>query len=224
MNLKQTRSWLDPHVLTSLRTACVSNATLAVVFSKLHISEILPKEWLSVAKHGSDIVKASADVVEAILGELIDRQPDLADQLITFITYVGERKWFKANPDDPNNPTPKTSPKRGGRQPKVLGVNIHEIPKALEDASTVAAAAKPTVQDLPLSDDHPTPTARFTRQADTLLFVKPKLQASHLLASPPQHLVEKPQHFSPAFNCVQSQFFGSRLVRTLQPKVTNPDR
>lgn len=100
MNLKHTKSWLDPHILTQLRTTCVMNSNLAVAFDKLHLENLLPFNWLISSKHYNDTIKAKADVIEAVLGELADAKPELASQLVSYIAYIGETKFHAQNPVD----------------------------------------------------------------------------------------------------------------------------
>lgn len=225
MNLRHTRSWLDPHVLTSIRTACVNNVTLSLVFSKLQLSQLLPNDWLAMSKKSSDSVKASADVVEALLGELIDQDADLADQLTTYITYVGERKWFKENPDDSNASTPRTSPTRARPVPRVLGVNIEKLPEPKPPKEVVIPESKIASQTKGKEKEEisaeeknkpPAPSGRFERTSSSLLYQNPRQDHSRLLAVPSETLVTQKVHVPQGYRLVSSTVFGNRLVNTLK--------
>eukprot|EP01130_Rhizamoeba_saxonica_P007085 TRINITY_DN2839_c0_g1_i1.p1 TRINITY_DN2839_c0_g1~~TRINITY_DN2839_c0_g1_i1.p1 ORF type:complete len:204 (-),score=32.11 TRINITY_DN2839_c0_g1_i1:14-625(-) len=92
-----TRRFFNPHLMTQLRTQCVRNNNLARVFDTLGLQTLVPQRDIDDLKMN---LKARADVVEAILGELAEKRCENAlSQLLSFIMYVGEAA-FELSPGD----------------------------------------------------------------------------------------------------------------------------
>jgi len=119
-----TRRFMDPNLMTKLRTSCIKNANLALVFEQLKLFELLlepaPVDLL---------LKTKADILEAIIGELAEDgssgSEDLLSALIAYIAYMGEKEYFQENSSvSPNiesmspNVTKKNKPRRRQRSRK----------------------------------------------------------------------------------------------------------
>jgi len=88
--IMMTRRFMDPHLMTQLRTSIVRNSNLARVFEKLDLGQLIDKP----IDPSFFTLKNKADTVEAIIGELAEHHHDdsLLSELISFISYVGENQ------------------------------------------------------------------------------------------------------------------------------------
>lgn len=84
--------------MTTLRRYCIKNDNLAAVFDQLGLVALLEP----TSNGNSDSVpvlerKNKADIVEAIIGEIAEHRPeeDVLSELVAFISYIGEKEYFK---------------------------------------------------------------------------------------------------------------------------------
>eukprot|EP01129_Flabellula_baltica_P017344 TRINITY_DN958_c0_g1_i1.p1 TRINITY_DN958_c0_g1~~TRINITY_DN958_c0_g1_i1.p1 ORF type:complete len:337 (-),score=55.05 TRINITY_DN958_c0_g1_i1:139-1149(-) len=90
--IMETRRFMDPHLMTQLRTSCIKNESLAKVYDILSMESLLPAKYQGVTKK----VKTKGDIVEAVIGELSENgYTELVKKFIAFIAYVGEESYFK---------------------------------------------------------------------------------------------------------------------------------
>jgi hypothetical protein len=166
----QTKRFMNPSLLTQLKIACVCNANLANVYEQLGLARLLPGIVITD-------LKAKADVVEAIIGELCEalkthKHPshsaniqNVFDQLLGLILFFGEQSFAVTNPQlhvsppKPRNPdaitsppkkTIKTSPKKARATP--LPSNTGPVlslspPKKLESPYILPPLPTPQVEE-----------------------------------------------------------------------------
>jgi hypothetical protein len=113
-NILRSRRFMDPNLMTTLRRYCIKNDNLAAVFDQLGLGALLESsESLSLLTR-----KNKADIVEAIIGEIAEDHPeeDVLSELIAFISYIGEKEYFKEH----NNHVmePKNSSRNSKRIPR----------------------------------------------------------------------------------------------------------
>eukprot|EP01121_Diplochlamys_sp_Union-15-3_P004737 TRINITY_DN14943_c0_g1_i1.p1 TRINITY_DN14943_c0_g1~~TRINITY_DN14943_c0_g1_i1.p1 ORF type:complete len:349 (-),score=53.55 TRINITY_DN14943_c0_g1_i1:207-1253(-) len=97
--IMQTRRFMNPHLMTVLRSSIVQNKNLAVVFDNLNLGQLLPPETSPLT------LKRKADVVEAIIGELAEAAPkddsnssqisNCLQELLAYICYTGDQAYFE---------------------------------------------------------------------------------------------------------------------------------
>lgn len=107
--------------MTTLRRYCIKNDNLAVVFDQLGLVALLDPTCTqengssTSIDIGSLTRKNKADIVEAIIGEIAENRPeeDLLSELVAFISYVGEKEYFKEHHNHVLEPSrnSKRSPK-----------------------------------------------------------------------------------------------------------------
>eukprot|EP01116_Phalansterium_solitarium_P011161 TRINITY_DN26775_c0_g2_i1.p1 TRINITY_DN26775_c0_g2~~TRINITY_DN26775_c0_g2_i1.p1 ORF type:complete len:357 (-),score=36.32 TRINITY_DN26775_c0_g2_i1:90-1160(-) len=103
----QTRRFMNPHLLSSLRTECIKNDNLAAIFDRLQLAELPMASTARPHEPYEPPLKGKADVVEAMIGELRDcmdkaefmplvaRIKGVLTEMICFIAYVGEQTYFQ---------------------------------------------------------------------------------------------------------------------------------
>jgi hypothetical protein len=86
---------MDPNLMTTLRRYCIKNDNLATVFDQLGLMALLEPNQESLVLTR----KNKADIVEAIIGEIAEHRPDedVLSEFVAFISYVGEKEYFKEN-------------------------------------------------------------------------------------------------------------------------------
>jgi len=130
--LLRTKRFMNPQLLTELRVACVCNINLQRCYDQLSLEQLIDG-----VKPQS--MKAKADIVEAIIGELAEainsqqhsihhhKIRTILEQLIAFISYMGEQSFFelqnnlKTKKQEPNDVT--RSPSSSGYK-KGLGTPV----------------------------------------------------------------------------------------------------
>lgn len=94
-NILRSRRFMDPNLMTTLRRYCIKNDNLATVFDQLGLIALLEPHQESLVLTR----KNKADIVEAIIGEIAEHRPDedVLSEFVAFISYVGEKEYFKEN-------------------------------------------------------------------------------------------------------------------------------
>jgi hypothetical protein len=94
-NILRSRRFMDPNLMTTLRRYCIKNDNLATVFDQLGLMALLEPNQESLVLTR----KNKADIVEAIIGEIAEHRPDedVLSEFVAFISYVGEKEYFKEN-------------------------------------------------------------------------------------------------------------------------------
>jgi len=135
--LMTTRRFMDPHLMTTVRVACIRNSNLAEVYDLLRLASLCPPS-LSTTIH-KELIKWKGDVIEAIIGELAEAEENqeanmLLTELLAFIAYCGEKAYFEEKAVQKVNGTTKhltdsDSPSSNGTESKVTSPR----PKASSD-------------------------------------------------------------------------------------------
>jgi dsRNA-specific ribonuclease len=109
-NIIRSRRFMDPHLMTNLRVYCIKNANLAVVFDQLGL-EVLFEPSVEKDSIAMLTIKNKADIVEAIIGEIAEHRPeeDVLSELVAFISYIGEKEYFKEHNNHANEPSNNSS-------------------------------------------------------------------------------------------------------------------
>lgn len=115
----QTRRFMNPGLLTKIRSHCVCNANLEECYNILKIENLLNSQQLPCTSKGK------ADILESIIGELSEAAVNNEDanyssiviknfirELISYILYNGEKTFFAKETQKENNSSKKTSPSR----------------------------------------------------------------------------------------------------------------
>jgi len=123
-NILRSRRFMDPNLMTTLRRYCIKNDNLAAVFDQLGLLALLEP----TAAGGSTGIAAGesipvlnrknkADIVEAIIGEIAEHHPeeDVLSELVAFISYVGEKEYFKEHHNHVMEPFSSRNSKRTQR-------------------------------------------------------------------------------------------------------------
>jgi len=94
--IMQTRRFMNPHLMTTLRTFIIQNRNLALAFDNLSLHTLFP--------YDPQEFKEKADIVEAMIGEMAEvaaRDEQLSSQvsgvlseLLTYVCYLGEKSYF----------------------------------------------------------------------------------------------------------------------------------
>lgn len=201
--LMTTRRFMNPHLMTSIRSACVRNDNLTLVFEQLNIQTLLAEV--------PPTPKAKADVIEAIIGELgeFEAQDDSTttplNEILAFIAYLGEKTHMSnsvgLDPQHPKKPNPsegqKTREKQSNdRSPQKSKVNPRQRVEERQNLSQ-----PPTTQPTPTTLAHPValekpPTQVLKKTPDAVPPTPPSpvsvtVISSHSLSSPP--LFYRPQ-------------------------------
>jgi len=96
--------------MTNLRVYCIKNANLAAVFDQLGL-EVLFEPSVEKDSIAMLTIKNKADIVEAIIGEIAEHRPeeDVLSELVAFISYIGEKEYFKEHNNHANEPSNNSS-------------------------------------------------------------------------------------------------------------------
>ncbi len=96
--IMHTRRFMNPHLMTTLRSFIVQNRNLALCYDTLGIQTLLTNPPAEMP------FKEKADVIEAVIGELAEAADDEGTQhaqasktlseLLTYICYLGEKTYF----------------------------------------------------------------------------------------------------------------------------------
>jgi hypothetical protein len=125
--LMTTRRFMDPNLMTKLRTQVIKNSNLSEVYDLLDLRVLIRDELVpSFHKDGPSIMKAKADVVEAMIGEMAEYDKECAAlrDFTAFIAYIGERSFFQLQSAPPRRPI-----ERPARSPAPPLANRNQNPK-----------------------------------------------------------------------------------------------
>jgi len=154
-----TRRFMDPNLMTKLRSSCIKNANLATVFEQLKLSELFETIPANLP------LKSKADILEAIIGELAEDSSsiseDLLTELIAYIAYMGDKEYFhEANANsnsssigEGTNGTPKKNKPRRRHRSRKGSVNSISNNRSIPDIKSPPVASSnisTTTSDKPL--------------------------------------------------------------------------
>jgi len=153
-----TRRFMDPNLMTKLRSSCINNANLATVFEQLKLSELFETMPVNLP------FKSKADILEAIIGELAEDSSsiseDLLTELIAYIAYIGDKEYFqKANANssisslgEGSAVTPKKNKPRRRHRSRKGSVNSISNNRSIHEnkSPVVSSSISTTTSDKPL--------------------------------------------------------------------------